>query len=82
MIHKKTLEKIKDIENFLKKHAKKESINISKIMNQFNITSSETMTRILDILGEEGKVLVGRYENIIGDKVVTQSVEVKWVGGR
>lgn len=41
---------------------------------------SYSIDKILNILIKEGEIIVAKYQSFIGDKVVTQSFDIKYIG--
>jgi predicted transcriptional regulator len=53
-------------------------VSITQIYKDLNI-SYKTINTVLDELQLEGNIIIARYETIVGDKVITQGVDIKWV---
>lgn len=67
---------IEKIENFIrdkKEVGKKEIILATKLHSNY-------IDRILKLLEVEGKIMTARVESFCGNKKITQSYRIKWVG--
>lgn len=66
----------KIVEYFIKKQNK---VNKTLILRKLNIQQYQ-LDDILKVLELEKKIIIARVENIVNDKKVVQSVEIKWIG--
>lgn len=70
-----TEETKKKIEDFIKKN---KLVTISQVTNQLQITF-KSVNEVLEELKKEKKIAIARYESFSGNKVISQSVEIKWI---
>jgi len=64
-----------EVERILKRD---EEVNKSQIINELGI-HSYTLDNILKKLEDDGKILIAKTQTINDDKVVTQSINIKWI---
>jgi len=74
-IQQSTIDKIF---NIIKSH---NIINKSDLVEESKI-HSYSVDKVLDILEKDGKIIIAKYQSFVGNKVVTQSYDIKYIGDK